>query len=177
MKEVGDVTSSDWEQRGWAWNPVKTKIAVQAGVYKCLLPFICFSYGVYLSVLVTCYAYIVYNTHITEDSWINTQDSTRPRASERNWTRSFQSTEQSLRSHTHFWSVINATSTCSDNPQSWNVYFCKIVTNSKIKRTRHHSNRRYNNLKWAKDKGRFVYHVHLSHHRGAKSWFQSRVTS
>ena len=43
------------------------------GVYKCLLPFICFSYGVYLSVLVTCYAYIVYNTHIAEDSWINTQ--------------------------------------------------------------------------------------------------------
>ena len=42
---------------GWARNPVKTKIAVQAGVYKCLLPFICFSYGVYLSVLVTCYAY------------------------------------------------------------------------------------------------------------------------
>ena len=47
-----------------ARNPVKTKIAVQAGVCKCLLPFICFSYGVYLSVLVTCYAYrgnIVYN--------------------------------------------------------------------------------------------------------------------
>ena len=39
---------------------------------------------IYLSVLVTCYAYIVYNTHITEDSWINTQDSTRPPASERN---------------------------------------------------------------------------------------------
>ena len=38
-------------QRGWARNPVKTKIAVQAGVYKFLLPFICFSYGVYLSVL------------------------------------------------------------------------------------------------------------------------------
>ena len=38
-------------QRGWAGNPVKTKIAVQAGVYKFLLPFICFSYGVYLSVL------------------------------------------------------------------------------------------------------------------------------
>ena len=54
-------------------NPVKTKIAVQAGVCKCLLPFICFSYGV----LVTCYAYrgnTVYNTHIREDSWINTQD-------------------------------------------------------------------------------------------------------
>ena len=34
MKEVGDVTSSDWEQRGWAWNPVKTKFAVEAGVYK-----------------------------------------------------------------------------------------------------------------------------------------------
>ena len=48
-----------------ARNPVKTKIAAQAGVCKCLLPFICFSYGVYLSVLVTCYAYrgnIVYNT-------------------------------------------------------------------------------------------------------------------
>ena len=31
----------------------------------------------YLSVLVTCYAYrgnTVYNTHIREDSWINTQD-------------------------------------------------------------------------------------------------------
>ena len=30
-----------------------------------------------LSVLATCYAYrgsIVYNTHIREDSWINTQD-------------------------------------------------------------------------------------------------------
>ena len=39
------------------WNPVKTKITLQAGVYKCLLPFICFSYGVYLSVLVPCYAY------------------------------------------------------------------------------------------------------------------------
>ena len=38
-------------QRSWARNPVKTKIAVQAGVYKFLLPFICFSYGVYLSVL------------------------------------------------------------------------------------------------------------------------------
>ena len=50
-----------------ARNPVKTKIAVQAGVCKCLLPFICFSYGVYLSVLVTCY-----NTHMREDSWINT---------------------------------------------------------------------------------------------------------
>ena len=64
-------------QPGWAWNPVKTKIAVQAGVYKCLLPFICFSYGVYLSVLVTCYAYrgnIVYNIWIREDSWINRQD-------------------------------------------------------------------------------------------------------
>ena len=57
-------------------NSVKTKIAVQAGVSKCLLPFICFSYGVYLRVLVTCYAYrgnIVYNTRIREDSWINTQ--------------------------------------------------------------------------------------------------------
>ena len=60
-----------------ARNPVKTKIAVRAGVCKCLLPFICFSYGVYLSVLVTCYAYrgnIVYNMQIREDSWINTQD-------------------------------------------------------------------------------------------------------
>ena len=60
-----------------ARNPVKITIAVQTGVYECLLPFICFSYGVYLSVLVTCYAYrgnIVYNTHIREDSWINTQD-------------------------------------------------------------------------------------------------------
>ena len=49
-------------------NPVKTKIAVQTGVYKCLLPFTSFSYGVYLSVLGTCYAYrgnIVYNTHKT----------------------------------------------------------------------------------------------------------------
>ena len=35
-------------QRGWARNPVKPKIAVQAGVYKFLLPFIFFSYGVYL---------------------------------------------------------------------------------------------------------------------------------
>ena len=51
MEEAGDVTS------GCARNPVKTKIAVQAGVYKCLLPFICFPYGVYLSDLVTCYAY------------------------------------------------------------------------------------------------------------------------
>ena len=51
MKEVGDVT---WAR---ARNPVETKITVPAGVYKCLLPFICFSYGVYVSVLVTCYAY------------------------------------------------------------------------------------------------------------------------
>ena len=65
MKEVGEVTSSDWDQSyknseagsSWALNPVKTKIAVPAGVYKCLLSFIFFSYGVYLSVLVTCYAY------------------------------------------------------------------------------------------------------------------------
>ena len=71
------VPSFSTNSRGIARNPVKTKIAVQAGVCKCLLPFICFSYGVYLSVLVTCYAYrgnIVYNTQIREDSWINTQD-------------------------------------------------------------------------------------------------------
>ena len=42
------------------------------------------------------------------------------------------------------------------------MYFCKIVTNSKIKRTRNHSNRRFNNLKWAKDKGRFVYHMQIT---------------
>ena len=71
------VPTFSTNSRGIARNPVKTKIAVQAGVCKCLLPFICFSYGVYLSVLVTCYAYrgnIVYNISIREDSWINTQD-------------------------------------------------------------------------------------------------------
>ena len=70
------VPTFSTNSRGIARNSVKTKIAVQAGICKCLLPFICFSYGVYLSVLVTCYAYrrnIVYNTHIREDSWINTQ--------------------------------------------------------------------------------------------------------
>ena len=34
MKEVGDVTSSHTKLGDWVWNPVKTKIAVQAGVYK-----------------------------------------------------------------------------------------------------------------------------------------------
>ena len=51
--------------------------------------------------------------------------------------------------------------------------FFKIVTNSKIKRILSSQQPPV----WAKDKGRFVYHVHLSHHRSAKSWFQSLVTS
>ena len=69
--EAGDVRSHT-KQRGWARNSVKTKIVVQAGVYKCLLPFICFSYGVYLSVLVICYAFrgnVVYNTHKHSSRW------------------------------------------------------------------------------------------------------------
>ena len=57
------------------------------------------------------------------------------------------------------------------------MYFCKIVANSKKSSAPAVTQQpQFNNLKWAKDKWRFVYHVHLTHHRGAKSWFQSRVT-
>ena len=56
MKEAGDMTSSDWDQTA-SEAEQGTKTAVQAGVYNCLLPFICFSYGFYSSVSVTCYAY------------------------------------------------------------------------------------------------------------------------
>ena len=116
---------------------------------------------------------VVCNTHIREDSWINTQYGVLRREPE----------PEPFKVHSSRWGVIPIF-------DSWwkqhlrvqtirrvEMYSCKIVTNSKIKRTCNHSNRRFNNMKWANDKGRFVYHVHLSHHRGAKSWFQSRVTS
>ena len=88
--------SGTW-QRGWARNPVKTKIAVQAGVYKCLLPFICFSYGVNLSVVVTCYTYIwniVYNSKYSH--WEKTLG--RPRAP--------QPEPEPFRVHSSRWGVI-----------------------------------------------------------------------
>ena len=49
------------KQRGSAWKP----------------SLVSHMHGVYLSVLVTCYAHrgnIVYSNHVREDSWINTQD-------------------------------------------------------------------------------------------------------